>query len=205
MMKRRVIVGLVIGIGCMIAGCSVETGTWNTNKNGVYVSRELGVQSALVYTSEQNNDAYQEAELQTFVQDIVTEYNTSNGENVLLESCALNGSTGMLTFKYETPADFVEFSQATGDNTHAVTNFSVMKVSDALTSGILADINFLTAAGKPTDRSTVTKKSDYVAVVTEGAILVQTEGPIRYVSEGVVLQDSFTALTPEGISNIIFE
>lgn len=210
---------VILSLALMGCGAQGKAGSWNADSNGIYVNKAMAVESAMVVTSEKSNDLYNQDELKAYVAENVVEYNTANGgaaasENsegaeklpAALKSCTLDGTTAILVFEYASAADFVKFSQETGDNTHTVTALLVKKVSDAQTAGKLAGGKFVDAAGKAAEIGDVTRQAEKsIVVAAEGAAVIHTEGKITYVSEGVTLNDSYTAVTSEGKNYIIFQ
>lgn len=219
-MKKRNAAWIAVAFGLMLAGCGQQgkAGTWNADTNSIYVDHAMGIKSAMVYTSEQDNDMYNQDELKAYAEAAVIDYNTENGAAALaqnsegseklpvaLKSCKLEGKKGTLVFDYADGAHLVAFSEESGDNTHTVTDFSVMKVSDALVAGQLMDGTFVNKDGAAVSSDEVIKQSDCYAIAVEGAAKIQTEGVILYVTEGVTKTDSYTAVTPEGKHYIIFQ
>lgn len=66
-------------------------------------------------------------------------------------------------------------------------------------------MTFVNPSGKEVAADEVTKQTAYYAVMTEGAAVIQVEGQIAYMTEGISLRDSYTAVTPEGKNIIIFK
>lgn len=221
MMKKHKAVWAAVILGLALAGCGAreQAGGWNGDSNSIYVNKAMAVASAMAVTGKKSNDLYDQEELRAFVAEKVAEYNASNGgiaawENsegaeklpVALKSCTLEGTTGILTFEYASADDFVKFSRETGDNTHTITALSVKKVSDARAAGELADGKFVNLAGKAAELGDVTRQAEKsIVVAAEGKAVIHTEGRITYVSEGVALHDSYTAVTAEGTNYIIFQ
>lgn len=219
-MKKRRAAVVVLALGLMLAGCGqkAKTGTWNANTNSIYVNHAMEVQSALVYTSETENDTYSQDELKAFAEEAVVDYNTANGGAaaaansegaaklpVALVSCTLEGKTGTLVFAYAGAEDFVKFAKEHGDNTHTVTALEVKTVADAVAAGDLTDVAFVNPSGKAVSADDVTKQAAYYVVMAEGAGVIQTEGQIAYTTGGISLRDSYTAVTPEGRNFIVFK
>lgn len=221
MKNRKVILAaLAVTFGLAAAGCGQQskTGTWNANINSVHVTREMAVESALVYSSEQFNELYSKDELAEFAKEAIAEYNSENGaeaaaENiegnaklpVALKSCSLEGRTGVLVFDYAAPEYFVSFAEASGDDTHTITSLAVQKVSEA--EG-LTEASFTDRKGKAASADAVAKQADAVAVIVEGSGTICTEGKILYVAgeqTPVTVKDDFMAATGEGKNYIIFQ
>lgn len=195
-------------------GCSGTSGkAWDGSENSIYVADDLSVQSAMVYTSEKENDLYSAEGLAEFAKEQIASYNEEQGaaaeaENdesgeklpVALEKSSLKGQTGTLVFAYGTPEDFVKFSEENGDDTHTVTSLMVCDTESAK----LPDLNYKTPAGKDADIQKAAAKDSHM-VITEGSATVYTEGKILYVTDGVEMKSDHSAVTPEGTSCIIFK
>lgn len=220
MKKKQAVMAALAMAAMLLAGCGQKAagGGWKADENSIYVSKDLGVESALLYTSGQDNELYKQEELETFVGEFVAAYNQEQGAAALsanaqgaeklpvaVKSCKLEGRTGTVVFEYASPEDFVKFSGESGDDTHTVTFLQVQPVSEAAKEGGFEEVSFLTADGKAAESSAVSGQSDGGVVVIEGAAAVYTEGAVSYVSDGVMVKDGNTVLTPEGKSYIVFK
>ena len=138
--KIAVLTASVLLAAVWTAGCFKSSGnTWDGSENSIYVADDLSVQSAMVYTSEKDNELYSADGLAEFVREQIASYNEEQGaaaesENTdgsaklpaALVSSSLEGKTGKLVFAYGTPEDFVRFSEENGDDTHTVTSLQVL-------------------------------------------------------------------------------
>lgn len=221
--KQAVLAFLGVTAGILLSGCGQKaTGEWKANENSIYVTRAQEVQSALVYTSEQDNDLYEQEELAAFVKAAIEDELTSlagNGEiavitedlqqnpPVSLASCKLEGRTGTLIFDYASAEYYGKFADLTGDNTNNIRNLMVVSASDAKAAEALGRTGVVKENGKAAEVSDVTKHEDYVVVAFEGAGTICTEGKIIYISANsdVTLKDDFTAVTGDGTHCIIFK
>lgn len=219
-MKKMRAVWMAAAIGLLISGCGQQQKLegWKADENSIYVNRAMAVESAMVYTSQKDNDTYSQEEMQKFAEEAVIDYNTANGAEaasanteggtplpVAVKSVKLAGKTGTMIFGYAGPDDFVKFSQEVEDTSHTVSSLSVKKVSDAAAAGELADMTLVTADGKAVEVSEVEKKADAVIVTVEGAAAVYTEGSVLYRSEQAAAKGTNGVQTAEGKNIIVFQ
>ena len=212
--KIAVLTAAVLFAAVCTAGCTRSSGqSWDGSENSIYVADDLSVQSAMVYTSEKENDLYSAEGLAEFAKEQIASYNEEQGaaaeaENpedgeklpAALVSSSLEGQTGRLVFAYKTPEDFVKFSEENGDDTHTVTSLAVFDTEEAK----LPDLAYKTPAGKNADIQKAAAKDSHM-VLTEGSATVYTEGKILYVTDGVEVKSDHSAVTPEGTGCIIFK
>ena len=185
--KIAVLTAAVLFAAVCTAGCTRSSGqSWDGSENSIYVADDLSVQSAMVYTSEKENDLYSAEGLAEFAKEQIASYNeeqgaaaeaenTEGGEKlpVALEKSSLEGQTGTLVFAYGTPEDFVKFSEENGEDTHTVTSLMVCDTESAK----LPDLTYKTSAGKDADIQKAAAKDSHM-VLTEGSTKVYTEGKI---------------------------
>lgn len=213
-MKKRnaILAAYLLAVCLLLSGCEGHSKepVWAASDNSIYVSRAMEVESALVYTSQQFNDLYDEKELEAFAREEVTAYNEANGGEgqsplpAALKSCRLEGRTGILVFHYGTPEDFVKFARETGDNTHTVTALTVGRVSDMADQ--LSGYTFTTTGGKSTSLEEAARQKDAVAVLVTGSAVICTEGKIACIAgEGSTVRNENTVETGEGNYCIIFK
>ena len=221
-MKKRKFAGLLVlgAVGFLMVSCGGTggAGKWAASENSIYVTKDMEVQSAMVFTSAEANELYSQEEMAAEAKEWVRDYNAANGAEaasgnqdkkiklpVALKSCTLEGQTGRLVFDYGTPDHFVRFAQATGDDTHSVTALSVGKAADVLALGNYTG-SFTAMDGGTAELGDVTKEDKYKAVAVEGAGVFFLEGKVMYVSAGdTVIRDEHTAVTGDGMNYIIFK
>lgn len=225
MKKNGAVSGALLLAACLaLAGCGRLGGSsadWDTGVNSIHVTRAMEVESALVYTSAQENELYQPEGLASFAEEAVIAYNQARGAEararneegrdrlpVALTSSSLEGSTGKLVFAYGTPGDFVGFSQETGDNTHTVTALEVGRAADLAAQGKLAGMTFVRPDGKDASPEEAAKSKNGVAVLVDGSGTICTEGKVAFLSKGtgeLTMKDDHTVVTGEGNHCIVFQ
>ncbi len=81
--KAAVLAAAVLLCAVWAAGCS-ETGAkkkaWDASENSIYVADDLSVQSAMVYTSQKENDLYSAEGLAEFAKKQICSYNEEQGQ-----------------------------------------------------------------------------------------------------------------------------
>lgn len=222
-MRKIGTAGAMLGLtaALLLTGCGQKSGEWKANENSVYVTRSEEVQSALVYTSEKENELYTMEGLQAFAQEAVAAYNEASGAAAeavneegreklpaTLKSCTLEGRTGTLVFEYATPEDYEQFAQATGDNTNTIRNIYIARGTDPETVYRIPDMTLTKKDGKAVLPGKIVRSDDYVVVVFEGSGTVCTEGRIVCMASDAsdtVQRDDFTVVTGEGLHCIVFK
>jgi len=215
---KTALAALIVASGILAAGCGQRGETWQADQSSIYVAKDMHVENAVVSTSDEANELYNQEEMAEFARAKIAEYLEESGAApqgegtqapVTLRSSSVEGQTGTLVFSYASPEDFVKFAAATGDNTHTVTSLVVRTVSEEMGAGGFADAqSFRTPKDKAAASDEVAKNTDYIAVTVVGAATVFTEGKIAYVSGGpeeVQLTGSHSAVTSEGKHYIIFK
>ncbi len=204
--------------GVLLVSCGKLGGAkWAADENSIYVTKDLQIQSAMVFTAPEANELYSRDELAAEAGEWIRDYNVAKGaeaawENtdgkaklpVALKSCSLEGQTGKLIFDYGSPSDFVGFAEETGDTTHTVTALQTGAASLVLASGGSGG-NFMAPDGSTVEAGELVKEG-YQAVAVEGAGVVFIQGRLVAVSTGVnAVLDEHTVKTGEGMNYIIFK
>ncbi len=221
MVKRQFAKFLFLGMaGFLMVSCGRLGGTkWAADQNSIYVTKDLQIQSAMVFTAPMANELYSQEELATEAGEWIRDYNAANGaeavsENtngktklpVALKSCSLEGQSGRLVFDYGKPSDFVEFAKETGDTTHTVTSLQTGTAASVLVSIAGGSEESFTAPDGSTVEAGSLTKDGYRAVAVEGSAMVCVEGKLIAASTGVkAVLDDHTVMTGEGMNYIIFQ
>lgn len=204
----------------MVTACSHSRGTasFAPAEDALYVTREGVITSAVIETYE--NEYYTEEELKASVEEALADFNGSDGsgasdeassrEAAVFNSCSLADGTASLYIDFKNPAAYLEFMEAYPDEESSlqVKALDVTLVSDGITKGYLTGKTFKTASSSPkeVDASEVMKQSKLYVAAIEGPALIQTEGPIQYVSSDVTVLGDTLIQTPEtGMVYVIFK
>ncbi|MBS6644226.1 MAG: hypothetical protein KH366_11680 [Clostridiaceae bacterium] len=219
-MKKVKIALAASALAVILAACGGKQGstsTFSPDQDSIFVSREGSFSSSLVETYDSAN--YTQEKFQTFVDDIVSSYNEGKGAGALsanaegqaklpvaVKSCILEGGAAKIIFDYASGADLIEFAKDQQDADNLAEGLEFGKASTFLNQGALMEAVFVTPKdGTNVKPEKLVKAGESSCVAVDGAVTIQTEGKIQYVSKGVSLQDDFTAKTPEGRSYIIFK
>lgn len=194
-----------------------QTSTFSPDQDSIFVSREGNFSSSLVETYDSAN--YTQEKFQTFVDEIVSSYNEEKGLGavsvntegqaklpVAVASCTLADGSAKIIFDYASGADLLDFAKNQQDEDNQAEGLEFEKASTFLNQGALMEAVFISPKdGTNVKPEKLVKAGESGCVAVDGAVTIQTEGKIQYVSKGVTLQDDFTAKTPEGRSYIIFK
>lgn len=218
-MKKVKSVLAAAALALMLVACGDKQGgtsTFSPSQSSIFVTRDGSFSSSLVEHYEKKE--YTQEKLQTFVGEIVSSYNESKGaeaasENsegaaklpVAVSSCTLGEGTAIIIFDYGSGADLVDFAAQQQDEANQAKALAYHKTADLLNQGSFDETVFVEAKDGKNAKPEKLKKAGENCVAVEGAVTIQTEGKIQYVSQGVTVQDDFTARTPEGSSYIIFK
>lgn len=194
----------ILAAAMLAAACSrsPEKSAFAPTESSLYITGEGTVTSADIesYT----NDYYTEEELKASVEEALSGF----GEGVTLNSVSLKDGTSSLLLDFAAPADYVKFASMFPDEESSVrvTALEISDVSTAASGGWLSDKTFKTADGKEASADDVKKQTKLHVALVEGEALIQTDGAVQYVSDGVsVVGTSQVKTSPDGTSCIIFK
>jgi hypothetical protein len=203
-----------LSVFCTAACTRGPAQAFEPTEDSLYITGSGQVTSAAIETYEK--DYYTEEGLKAFVEENLAAFNqdaaslAGDGEKApaVLNACTLADGTASLLIDFSSPAAYMEFMAAYPDEESGVQvkALSILSMEEAE----LGDVSLTAAAGKekgtavPADQ--VKKKSKFHVAVVEGPALLETDGAIQYISDGVTLTGENGARTPDGgVSYIIFK
>lgn len=211
-MALALMAAAVLATGCAGIGAP---GKGTPVENSVMIEKDGNVQWASVETYDKGD--YTEEELKAFVQQRISDFNSSLGkaaksENTegaeklpaALVSAKIGDGKAFTVTEYDTASRIIEFAREIGDYNVTFTALEAGRVA-VLGQG-LEDVAFKDVKGNAVDASQAVSDGQQVLVKAEGPGVIKTEKKILYVSDGCSLRDSNTVETPEeGASYIILD
>ena len=213
-MKKKtagLMMAAVLALAALV-GCGGKV-KFEPTVSSIYVKKDGTVVSADIEDFVGNN--YSEAELKTYVEDAVKEYKSEHGAEaeayvdeedkeaslpIQITSLTVEEGVASLLLAYEKCGDYLEFTGTSGTE-NGVSRLELSTVGETSLSG-----NFQNAKGEDVTLEGVTKKEKNSVVIIEGAVTIQVEGKIQYVSAGATLIDKYTVATKAGdVTYIVFK
>ena len=205
-MKAKGWLGILLLAALLMAGCEKKDPEAPENLlaeeiqvETLYLRADGTVQSA--YVEEFGKSYYQEAELRTFMDEMIASYNESNGiDTVELTQLRASGGKVYAILTYQDTDAYTNFNTSYGEQTASI----LAETVDVDTAkDRYGDVSFYDVKKKAEKNGSelLTGKNQSIAVV-QGPIEVQTSGNILYFSEGT-LADSRTLTIPEGLEAVI--
>lgn len=184
-MKKLVVLLSVMALGTgLLAGC----GTPDVTTNTVIVEKNGKITEALVEDFEK--DYYTQEELEGFVEAEIADYVAENPDaDIKMSGLTVAEGTAKMTIRYGNANTYRGFHGA---------NFFAGSVVDAQSAGYKFDTNFVAvtegAAGTDLVGSSTVLEGEGMVVIIQEATNVQVPGTIKYVSEGVTVSGTDTAV-----------
>lgn len=203
-------VSMAILTGCSGAGAEQ---VFAPTESSLYITSEGIVTSATVETYE--NDYYSAEELKAFAEEMLAEFNDSVGASgeeaaATVKECTMADGVAKLLIDFQDAETYMTFMEQYPDDESAiqVSALDVTTVSDGITKGYLVGENFTKIAGesKSVSADEVMKQSKLFVAAVEGASLIQTDGAIQYISDGVSVVGTNLIQTPaDQVSYVVFK
>lgn len=199
--------GLISAIAFTVlaaAACSrsPERASFAPSESCLYITGEGTVTSATI--EKYDNDYYSEEELKASVEEALSGF----GEGVSLNSVSLSDGTASLLLDFSTPAEYLEFMSRypDGESKIQVTSMDITDVAAAASGGELSGMSFTAPDGKTVSADDIKKQTKLNVAFVEGPALIQTDGAIQYISEGITVVGTNQIQTaPDGMSCIVFK
>ena len=207
-MKKARLMLAVLAAGILLAGCSAGgAGSFSPDRSCVYITSDGDIKSALVLETEETFDA---DELREFLESAVERFNEKTGGSegeeapVSLDSCSVQDGEMTAVFGYRSAADLIAFRQSdeNEDASNSFTSIEVKSAADAGTAGWLAG-EFQTADGKAVSGLDIAKEQKALAVSVQGGGVLETEGQVLYMSNGVETISDAAVTVPEGQTSVV--
>lgn len=166
-----------------------------------------------------SKDYYDLAELKTYVEGLVKEYNQKKagleyaytadapkGKKLPASISKLEANSGkvMLMLECQTPADYIRINDLdlTADGLRAVTKTTIKEMNS---EGKTFEVKLVNVKGESVTGEQALRKTDYHVVIVEGATVLQVQGEVKYMSTNVTYVDYDCVKTPAGeVSYIIY-
>ena len=195
-MKKGQTAAAILLLSLALNGCGGGNGTtaFAPTESSLYVTKEGTVTSADVETYE--NDYYSADELKAYAEEMLGVFESGN-------------QSAKLLITFPDAEEYIRFAEEYPDTESGIRieSLDVVSVPDGVEKGYIVGSTFYKAGDENTEVSAVdiTKQKKLYVVCVKGSAKIQTDGQVRYVSEGVTLNGSM-AETPEGeTSYIIFK
>lgn len=213
-MKHKKIRIMAAVTAAILTACSGQSApAFAPTESSLYITSEGKVTSATVETYEA--DYYSAEELKASVEEILADFNGSAGsdstaQSATVKECTLADGTAKLLIDFRTADAYLEFMEQYPDEESPiqVADLDITTVSDGVTKGYLVGKSFTKLAKENTTVAAdeVMKESKLYVAAIDGAALIQTDGNIQYISEGVSVVGTNMIQTPEDeVSYVVFK
>ena len=213
MQHKKLLWGMAAAVSILTACSGQSAPAFAPTESSLYITSEGKVTSATVETYEA--DYYSADELKAFIEEVLTEFNASAGGNSTAQSasvkeCTLSGGTAKLLIDFGSADAYLKFMEQYPDEESSiqVTDLDITTVSDGVTKGYLVGKSFTKLAKEQTTAAAdeVMKQSKLYVAAVDGAALIQTDGAIQYISEGVSVVGTNMIQTPaDEVSYVVFK
>ena len=195
---------LLVMAACIVTGCARGgKSSFDPGEDRVMIERDGTCRSASV--AQGTGGKYDEKELKAFVQESLERFNEEHGEgSAELSDASIKDQTIKVFVNYASPQLYLDLAEENQDENVKWTLLETGALEEY--SEELSNVTFVTDRQKAADIADILKEKNLRVVATEGDGLIQTEGKVRYITEGCSMRDSYTVQTTEGsINYIIFE
>jgi len=213
MQYKKIILGVTASTAILTACSGQSAPAFAPTESSLYITSEGKVTSATVETYEA--DYYSTDELKAFIEEVLADFNTSAGgdsatQAATIRECTMADGTAKLLIDFQNADAYLDFMEQYPDEESPVqvTDLDITTVSDGVTKGYLVGKSFTKLAKENTTVAAdeVMKQSKLYVAAIDGAALIQTDGNIQYISEGVSVVGTNMIQTPEDeVSYVVFK
>lgn len=200
-MKKHIVSTIVlVCFGVILSGCSkdkIDSLTkMEVTENTVMLMKDGAMQSSIV--EDFDKDYYDKAELETFINDTITEYEKVNGEDtVKLESLKVSNQKATATFSFKTVNDFNSFEDKESN---------VLTKEEALTDErVMESLTSVDSSEEVATAEALTDKKQTIYVIVATGEDVRVEGNILYYGNGELKDKNTVKTGSEGYTVVVFE
>ncbi len=213
MQHKKLFLGVAAAVSILTACSGQNAPAFAPTESSLYITSEGKVTSATIETYEA--DYYSADELKASVEEVLADFNASAGsdstvQSALIRECTLADGTAKLLIDFATADAYLDFMEQypDGESPIQVADLDITTVSDGVTKGYLVGKSFtkLAKENEAVAADEVMKQSKWYVAAVDGAALIQTDGNIQYISEGVSIVGTNMIQTPEDeVSYVVFK
>lgn len=184
-----------------------QSASFAPTESSLYITSEGAITSATIETY--TNDYYTEEELKAYAEEAITAFNaqqpSSDTPSAALNTCTLADGTASLLIDFRDASAYLDFMAQYPDEESEI-QIKAIEITDAAACSY-GDVTLKSPDGKKEASAGELKKQTklYTAAV-EGPALIQTDGAVQYISDGVTVVGANQIQTPaDGVSYIVFK
>lgn len=186
-----------------------KSASFAPTESSLYITSEGTITSATIETY--TNDYYTEEELKASVEEALTAFNglqpasAEDSSPAALNSCTLSDGTASLLIDFRDAFAYMEFMAQYPDEESKI-QIKAIEITDAASCSC-GDITLKSPDGKKeASAGEIKKQNNLYAAAIEGPALIQTDGAIQYISDGITVVGTNQIQTPaDGVSYVVFK
>lgn len=198
-MKKVILVLLGILFLVVMTGCGknkVTITAEDVTTNTIVIKEDNTVQSSIV--EDFDKEYYSQEELETFIQEEVTDYNEKNGEDqIKMHSIHVADKKASVVFNYN---DIDDYSVFNGISAKLLTTSQALQEDSILSIAEFVEVK----SGDTVSRETALNKEDATVLVIQEPLEIKIEGTILYYSNAQKEDKGVLQASGENITVVVF-
>lgn len=198
-MKKVTFVLLGILFLVVMTGCGknkVTITAEDVTTNTIVIKEDNTVQSSIV--EDFDKEYYSQEELETFIQEEVTDYNEKNGEDqIKMHSIHVADKKASVVFNYN---DIDDYSVFNGISAKLLTTSQALQEDSILSIAEFVEVK----SGDTVSRETALNKEDATVLVIQEPLEIKIEGTILYYSNAQKEDKGVLQASGENITVVVF-